>query len=38
MRVMFDTNVLLDLFQNREPHYEASACCIKRSRLRAADY
>lgn len=30
MKVMFDTNVLLDVFQNRQPHYEASAGCINR--------
>ena len=28
MKVMFDTNILLDVFQNRHPHYEMSAECI----------
>lgn len=28
MKVMFDTNVLLDVFQNRRPHYRNSAFCV----------
>lgn len=28
MRVMFDTNILLDVFQDRQPHYAASAACV----------
>lgn len=27
---MFDTNVLLDVFQNRQPHYAASAACVNK--------
>ena len=30
MRVMFDTNVLLDVFQSRQPHYAASAGCVNK--------
>lgn len=30
MRVMFDTNILLDVFQNRQPHYAASAACVSK--------
>ncbi|MFO7976174.1 MAG: PIN domain-containing protein [Candidatus Hydrogenedentota bacterium] len=25
---MFDTNILLDVFQNRQPHYKMSAACV----------
>ena len=28
MKVLFDTNILLDVFQNRQPHYETSAACV----------
>lgn len=28
MKVMFDANVLLDVFQHRVPHYDASAVCV----------
>lgn len=28
MKILFDTNVVLDVFQFREPHYEASAFAI----------
>jgi len=28
MKAMFDTNILLDVFQNRQPHYGASAACL----------
>lgn len=28
MNVLFDTNVVLDVFQHREPHYEASAFAL----------
>ncbi len=31
MRVIYDTNVLLDIFQNRKPHYDASAFAINAS-------
>ena len=27
---MFDTNILLDVFQNRQPHYAASAGCVNK--------
>ena len=30
MRVMFDTNILLDVFQDRQPHYAGSADCVNR--------
>ena len=30
MKVMFDTNVILDVFQNRQPHYHASAQCMNK--------
>ncbi len=30
MKVMFDTNILLDVFQNRPPHYALSVGCINR--------
>ena len=30
MKVTFDINVLLDVFQKREPHYAASACALSR--------
>lgn len=28
MKVMFDANILLDVFQDRKPWYEASAACV----------
>ncbi len=28
MKVMFDANVLLDVFQRRLPHYDVSAACV----------
>ncbi len=28
MKVMFDANILLDVFQHRQPHYDASATCV----------
>jgi predicted nucleic acid-binding protein len=28
MKVMFDANILLDVFQNRQPYYRDSAFCI----------
>ncbi len=31
MKVMFDTNILLDVFQARQPHYEASAACLSQA-------
>ena len=30
MKIMFDTNVLLDVFQNRQAHYWASAHCLNK--------
>ncbi|MCP4643572.1 MAG: PIN domain-containing protein [bacterium] len=31
MKVMFDTNILLDVFQNRQPHYADSAGCLNKA-------
>lgn len=28
MKVMFDANIILDVFQNREPYYRDSAFCV----------
>lgn len=30
MKVMFDANILLDVFQDRQPHYVASAACVNK--------
>ncbi len=37
MRVMVDLNVLLDVIQNREPHYGASAAVLARAARRELD-
>lgn len=30
MKIMFDANILLDVFQYRQPHYTLSAACINK--------